>query len=198
MTRLEFISRLKLGLVGLPSAAAAEIVGDYETHFDDGVAAGRSEAEVAAALGDPGRLARELRAEAGIRRWNQERNPSAAAAAVFAVLGLGAIDILFLLPILMGVLGALFGVFIAVIAVFFSGGAVMVAGPFAEPPGGPLAAILLGLGMMAAAVAAGALLAIVTTWLVNGLVWFARLHYRLLKPALDPQPAAAQAQGDAE
>jgi uncharacterized membrane protein len=185
MTRQEFLRRLKVGLVGLPTTTAAEIVSDYETHFDDGLAAGRSEAEVAAALGDPDRLARELRAEAGAQRWHQEKNPSAAAAAVFAVLGLGAIDILILLPILMGVIGTIFGFFIAAIALFFSGGAVMVAGPFAAPPGGPLAAILFGLGLMAAATTIGALLAIVSVWLVNGLVWFARLHYRLLKPALE-------------
>jgi uncharacterized membrane protein len=186
MTRQEFLRRLRAGLVGLPTASANEIAADYETHFDDGIAAGRSEAEVAAALGDPDRLARELRAEAGAQRWHQEKNPSAAAAAVFAVLGLGAIDILILLPILMGVIGTLFGFFIAAIALFFSGGAVMVAGPFAAPPGGPLAAILFGLSLMAAATTLGALLAIVSIWLVNGLVWFARLHYRLLKPALEP------------
>ena len=187
MTRAEFIARLRTGLVGLPTATAADIVSDYETHFSDGVDAGRSEAEVAAALGDPQRLARELRAEAGAQRWHQEKNPSAAAAAVFAVLGLGAIDILILLPILMGVIGALFGVAIAVISVFFVGGGIMVAGPFADPPGGPLAAILGGLGLMAGATSAGALLAIVTVGLVNALIWFARLHYRLLKPALEPQ-----------
>lgn len=186
MTRQEFLRRLRAGLVGLPTANANEIAADYETHFDDGIAAGRSEAEVAAALGDPDRLARELRAEAGAQRWHQEKNPSAAAAAVFAVLGLGAIDILILLPILMGVIGTLFGFFIAAIALFFSGGAVMVAGPFAAPPGGPLAAILFGLSLMAAATTIGALLAIVSIWLVNGLIWFARLHYRLLKPALEP------------
>ena len=32
----------------------------------------------------------------------------------------------------------------------------------------------------------GALLTVFTIWLVNGVVWFARLHYRLLKPALEP------------
>ena len=187
MTRTEFLSRLRQGLVGLPMSVAAEIVADYETHFEDGAAAGRSEAEVAAALGDPSRLARELRAEAGAQRWHQEKNPSAAAAAVFAVLGLGAIDILILLPILMGVIGALFGIGIAVIAVFFTGGGLMVGGPFVDPPGGPMAAILAGLGLMAGATSAGALLAVVTIGLVNALVWFARLHYRLLKPALEPQ-----------
>ncbi|MBA3051465.1 MAG: hypothetical protein FP822_18155, partial [Brevundimonas sp.] len=68
------------------------------------------------------------------------------------------------------------------------GGAIMVAGPFAGFPGGPAAAILAGLGFMAGATAMAALTAIATIWLVNGVVWFARLHYRLLKPALDPQP----------
>jgi len=187
MTRAEFIARLKNGLVGLPTAAANDIVADYEAHFQDGLTAGRTEAEVAQALGDPARLARELKAEAGIQRWRQEKNPSAAAAAVFAVLGLGAIDILILLPILMGVVGTLFGFFIAAIALFFAGGGIMVAGPFAGFPGGPLAAILMGLGLMAGAVFIGALTTIVTIWLVNGTLWFARLHYRLLKPALEPE-----------
>jgi uncharacterized membrane protein len=46
---------------------------------------------------------------------------------------------------------------------------------------------MTALGLMAGAVFIGALLTIVTVWLVNGLVWFARLHYRLLKPAIEPQ-----------
>jgi uncharacterized membrane protein len=185
MTRAEFMGRLRRGLVGMPAAAAADIAADYEIHFEDGLAAGRSEAEVASALGDPDRLARELRAEAGAQRWHQEKNPSAAVAAIFAVLGLGAISILFLLPILMSVAMTLFGMFLAAIAVFIAGGAIMVAGPFAGFPGGPVAAILAGLGLMAGSTTLAALTAILTIWLVNGVVWFARLHYRLLKPALN-------------
>jgi uncharacterized membrane protein len=190
MTRAEFLSRLKRGLVGLPTSSAADILNDYEAHFDDGAQAGRTEAEVAAALGDPERLARELKAEAGVKRWTQEQTPSAAAGAVFAVLGLGAIDIIILLPILMGVIGTLFGILVAVVALFGSGIAVMVAGPFAGFPGGALSAFFIGLGLMAGAVTIGALLAIATILLVNGLIWFARLHYRLLKPALEPQAPA--------
>ncbi len=190
MTRAEFMGRLRRGLVGMPTSAAAEIAADYEIHFEDGLAAGRSEAEVAAALGDPDRLSRELRAEAGAQRWHQEKNPSAAAGAILAVLGLGAIDLLILLPIFMSVVGVLFGFFMAAIGVFIGGGAIMVAGPFAGFPGGAAAAILAGLGLMAAATALAALTAIATIWLINGTVWFARLHYRLLKPALDPQPQA--------
>ena len=192
MTRAEFMGRLRRGLVGMPAAAAADIAADYESHFEDGLAAGRSEAEVAAALGDPDRLSRELRAEAGARRWDQEKNPSAAAGAVFAVLGLGAIDLLILLPIFMTVVGVLFGFFMAAIGVFIGGGAVMIAGPLAGFPGGVATAILAGIGMMAGATVIGALTAIVTILLVNATVWYALLHYRLLKPALEPQ---AQADG---
>ena len=193
MTRAEFMGRLRRGLVGMPTAAAADIASDYETHFEDGAAAGRSEAEVATALGDPDRLARELRAEAGAQRWHQEKNPSAAAGAVFAVLGLGAIALLILLPIFMSVVGVLFGFFMAAIGVFVGGGVVMIAGPVAGFPGGVMTAILGGLGMMAGATAVGALTAVATILLVNATVWYARLHYRLLKPALEPH---AQVQGD--
>ncbi|MES2341489.1 MAG: DUF1700 domain-containing protein [Pseudomonadota bacterium] len=187
MTRQAFLDRLRLGLSGLPAAAVAEIVADYEAHFAEGEAAGRTEAEVAQALGDPGRLARELRAEAGLKRWESERNPSAAASAIFAVLGLGAIDLLVLLPIVLSIAGTLLGLFVAVIAVFGSGGFVFAAGPFLDPPGGAAAAMLAGIGLMAAAVSIGALLCLVTVGFVNVLVWYGRLHYRLLKPAIDPQ-----------
>jgi uncharacterized membrane protein len=187
MTRQAFMARLREGLRGLPAQSQADIAADYEAHFTEGAAAGRSEAEVAAALGDPGRLARELRAEAGLKRWEAERNPSAAASAVFAVLGLGALDILILLPILMGVGGAMFGIGVAIIAVFVAGGAVFAVGPFTGMPGGPAAAVLAGIGLMTGAVSAGAVLAMATIGLVNALVWYGRLHYQLLKPALEPQ-----------
>jgi uncharacterized membrane protein len=187
MTRQAFMARLLEGLRGLPPTAVADIVADYNVHFNEGAAAGRSEADVAAALGDPGRLARELRAEAGLRRWETERSASAGASAVFAVLGLGALDILILLPVLMGVGSAIFGLGVAAVAVFFAGGVVFAAGPFMGLPGGTTAAILAGIGLMAGAASGAAVLAIVTTGLVNALVWYGRLHYRLLKPALEPQ-----------
>jgi uncharacterized membrane protein len=186
MTRQAFMARLREGLRGLPPSAQADIVADYENHFNEGAAAGRSEADVAAGLGDPGRLARELRAEIGLRRWEEERSPAAGASAIFAVLGLGALDILVLLPILMGIGGTIFGVGVAVIAVFFAGGVVFAAGPFSGLPGGAGAAVLAGIGLMAGAASMGAVLAIVTVGLVNALVWYGRLHYRLLKPALEP------------
>jgi len=188
MTRQDFIARLRLGLVGLPEQVQSDIVADYETHFTEAAAAGRSEADVAAALGDPDRLARELRAEAGVRRWQAQRNPEAAAAAVFAVLGLGAIDILVLLPILISVVSIIFATGIVALVGFVGGAVWFAAGPFAHAPGGIAAALLTGLGLMAGGVSLTAVVTLVSTGLVNALIWYGRLHYQLLKPAIDPQP----------
>lgn len=185
MTRDEFMGRLRRGLVGLNTRTAAEIASDYEQHFDDGGADGRTESEVAAALGDPDRLARELRAEAGARRWDQEQNPAAAAGAIFGLIGLGAIDILILLPIVFPVFGAVLALLLTGVGVFIAGGFVAIAGSFFGGPGGVLAAILMGVGLMGAGIFMVGLMALLTKWLIDATVWYARLHYRVLKPALD-------------
>jgi len=185
MTRQEFLTRLRNGLAGMPATAITDIVSDYETHFADGQAAGRSEEEVAAALGDPTRLARELRAEQGLKAWRETRNPSTAVTAVFAVLGLGALDFLFLFPILIGVASALLALYISDIVGIICGGAMLVGGPFYDGPGGIAALMLAGLGVIAISVSLGALTILATIWLVNGLVWYGRLHFRLLKPAIE-------------
>jgi uncharacterized membrane protein len=185
MTRQAFMARLREGLRGLPPQAVADILADYETHFTEGEAAGRSEADVAAALGDPDRLARELRAESSLARWRDERSPSAAGAAIFAVLGLGAFDLIILLPILMSIGGVIFAFYMASIVGFFAGGAALVVGPFTDFPGGGAASALFGIGVMAASSSAFAINTLISIGLINALVWYGRLHYRLLKPALE-------------
>ncbi len=185
MTRQAFIARLRDGLTGLPAQAVADIISDYETHFAEGEAAGRTEAEVAAALGDPGRLAREIRAESSLSRWKSERSPGAAAGAIAAVLGLGAIDVLILLPVLMPVIGVLFALGVASVVGMFAGGGIFVVGPFAGFPGGIAAALLAGIGVMAGSASLGAVVTLASIGLINALVWYGRLHYRLLKPALE-------------
>src|SRR5258708_24446431 len=102
MTKAEFLDTLRRRLAGLPQSEIDELLGDYATHFADGMAAGRSEAEIAQALGDPMRLARELRAEAGFRRWETERTPASFFAVLFGFVALVAVDFVFLLPLLGG------------------------------------------------------------------------------------------------
>jgi uncharacterized membrane protein len=187
MNRQEFLSRLRRGLRGLPADTAEDFCADYESHFTDGAAAGRSEAEVASALGDPARLAKELRAEAGLKRWEAERNPSSAAAAVLAVLGLATIDVVLLLPVLLTVGGILLGLFVAAIGIFIAGVTMLTHAVMGRHimTVDPMTVSLAALGLMSLGVAVAALLIPAVVGLLNLLGRYGRLHYRLLQPALE-------------
>ena len=74
MTREAFLAALRGGLAVLSPGQIDDVLADYRSHFDEGLADGRSEEEISAALGDPTRLAAELRAEAGFRRWENSRS----------------------------------------------------------------------------------------------------------------------------
>ena len=54
-------------------------------------------------------------------------------------------------------------------------------------PGGALAAALLGVGLMGMGIFMIGTMALLTKWLIDATVWYARLHYRVIKPALEPQ-----------
>lgn len=185
MIRQHFLLRLRAGLRGLPPATVEEIVADYNAHFEDALAAGRDEASVAAALGDPARLARELRAEFGMRLWEAEPTPMNAASALFGVLGLAALDIIVLLPITLSVLGTLLGFFIASVGAIGVGAVVMVAGPLWTDEVAPIAIVLAGLGCVGLGTAMGAVTTLFSIWTINVLSWYGRLHLKLIRPALE-------------
>lgn len=176
--RLTFLATLRAGLRGAPPGAVDDIIADYTSHFEVGATKGRSEEEITAALGDPLALADELRVEARIERWEEKRSPASAAKVVAGVIGLG--------------LASTFLVFVALplasIFVFLSLAAILgivAAGVWFIFAGvslglGPALSLLAGAGLIFAAIALGALLALLLFALVSGLARYARLHYRLL------------------
>jgi len=87
--------------------------------------------------------------------------------------------------VLIAIGGALFGLFIASIACFFAGGAVFGGSLVYTGPGGMGAALLSGLGLMAGSASVASVLSLISIGLVNALVWYGRLHFRLLKPAIE-------------
>ena len=182
MTKDQFLAALRAHLTGVSPAAADDILADYASHFDEGMAAGRSEAAIAAALGDPARLARELRAQAGRKRWEEERSPSAAAGAVLAILSRGAIDLLILLPVLMVVCSLIFAFGCVAAALTVAGIIMLMASPFAIFGGGFVQALLGGFGFMSGGVALGCLVTLAGVGLVNFLIRYGRFHMRLIKP----------------
>ena len=99
MNRVAFLTILRDGLAGLPAHEIDDILADYVAYFDEAHASGRSEEEVAAAVGDPRRLARELRAESGLRRWENHHSLGNSKAVLLALGGLAAVEVLVSLPI---------------------------------------------------------------------------------------------------
>src|SRR5262249_25333324 len=184
MNRTSFLARLRDGLFGLPAQEIDDIVADYASHFAEGQAAGRSEDEGAAALGNPARLAKELRAEAGLRRWEERRNPGNLAGAVIALLGLATVDLIFLLPLLFVVvlLIFIFGVVLFAVTIAGVGVVISILGNLSSIQS-VLARGFAGVGLVAGGIGGGALLLLIVDALVRLLGSYARLHYQLLNPS---------------
>jgi uncharacterized membrane protein len=188
MNRATFLRILRDGLAGLPAPDIDEVLTDYTAYFDEAHASGRSEEDVATALGDPRRLARELRAETGLRRWENHRSLRNSGAALLALGGLAAVDILLLLPLLFAVtlIVLVIGLVIFVLGIVGIGALLSLfkVGQFAS-----IAAMVLraaaGIGLIAASMGCGALLLLALNAAVKMLGNYARLHYRLLKPEQD-------------
>ncbi len=184
-TRQAFLNRLRAGLRGLPPAAINDIMSDYDTHFAEAAAKGRSEEEVAKKLGDPTRLVRELRAEAGLRRWEEQRTAASAVGAIVAVLGLATIDVFILLPLLIAVGAALLALIISGACVCLAGALFLVVAMVHLVPGfggSWLQGVLLGIGITSGGASTVAFCILFLVGMVNLLVRYGRLHYRALQP----------------
>ena len=189
MNRTAFLSILHDGLTGLAERDVDEILSDYDAYFDEGVASGRSEEDIAAALGDPGRLARELRAETGLRRWETHRSLRNSYAAVLALGGLAAVDILLLVPLLFAavVIMLVLGLVMFVLGIIGIGLLLSVIKLAMVAPIATLVLrVLAGIGLIAASGGIAMLLLLAFNGALRKLGEFARLHYRLLKPEQHP------------
>ncbi|RXT42790.1 DUF1700 domain-containing protein [Bradyrhizobium betae] len=189
MDRVAFLTILNDGLAGLPAREIDEIIADYMSYFDEALTSGRSEAEVAAALGDPRRLARELRAETGLRHWENHRSLGNSAAALLALGGLATVDILLLLPLLCAVTLIMLVVGLVILALGIVGIGLLLSlvkvGHFASVAA-MLPRAVAGIGLITGSVGGGALLLLALNGAVKMLGNYARLHYQLLKPEQDP------------
>jgi uncharacterized membrane protein len=189
MNRDAFLHILSDGLDGLPAQEIDDILADYVAYFDEADTSGRSEEEVAAALGDPRRLARELRAETGLRRWENHRSLGNSGAALLALGGLAAVDILLLLPLLFAVMLSMIVMGLVIFVLGIVGIGLLLSlfkvGHFVSIAAMVLRA-LAGIGLIAGSMGCIALLLLALNGAVKMLGSYARLHYRLLKPEQHP------------
>jgi uncharacterized membrane protein len=185
MTKDAFLQRLREELAGLPDDEIGEILADYGAYFEDAEMDGRPAEEVVQALGDPNRLARELRTERSLRRWERERTARSLLGAILALGGLALVDLVVLLPLLLIVGLVLLALSLPLVIVGIVGFAKLVSLlPFgAGPPADMvLQELLTGIGLVAASLGGGMLLLIVLRTGMAALARYVRLHYRLLHP----------------
>ena len=133
MNREQFLARLGKALGGLSAAEKREILADYEEHFRSGLAEGRSEEEIARALGSPAVLGGSYRVESLTDSSRQGWGAADVIRAVFASLSLGLFNAIIVLGPFIGLLGVLAGLWAAAGSLALSGVAGMlggIVGPF--------------------------------------------------------------------
>ncbi len=185
MSQQEFLENLRRELGDVPVRDVDEIIEDYRSYFDEARVAGRDMEEVVAAHGDIRRLAQELRAETGLRRWEEHHTPANLWKAVLALGGLAAADIIILLPALL-VLGLITLVLFFVLSLFGVIGIGtlldLVSSSYDPTEGTATYLLFRSIGLLTASIGGGVLLVFALRKAMTQLVRYARLHYRLLQP----------------
>lgn len=98
MDKTEYLDALKRAMTGLAPEVQAKTLAFYEQRFVDGVAAGRSEADIAAEQDDPRKIAMTLRASSHMAAFEQKRNPANFVRMAFAAVGLAIFNLFMVVP----------------------------------------------------------------------------------------------------
>ncbi|UAC48744.1 DUF1700 domain-containing protein [Bacillus aquiflavi] len=99
----KFLQQLESLLRELPEHDRAEILYDYEEHFANGFANGKSMEEIAKELGNPRNIAKELLADDKISRAETNKSIGNISKAIFAAIGMSFFNLLFILAPVIGI-----------------------------------------------------------------------------------------------
>jgi uncharacterized membrane protein len=200
MNRETFLTQLKRSLSGLPEAEKREILYDYEEHFRIGMENGKSEEQIAGALGNPRVLGKSYRIDALLGPEAEPAEGEAAAGrtrskagrilrAVFASVSLGVFNALFVVGPFAGAVAVLVSLWAAAASLALSGVAILVGlvlAPFFPQIAGLAAvevlfAILAAAGIGALGVLAGVGMLKLTRWFWLGIEKYVRFNLRIIR-----------------
>lgn len=131
MNKQEFINKLSNALGNMTYEEKNDILYDYEEHFRIAIEKGKTEEEAAENLGNPEAIAKYYRANAAINKAESNKSVKHITGAVFSVLGLGFINLVFILGPYLGIVGVLLGLFGASVGVVVAGIVGIIAAIFA-------------------------------------------------------------------
>ncbi|WP_338762242.1 DUF1700 domain-containing protein [Massilia sp. METH4] len=98
MGKQEYLDALKKAMTGLPPETAAKTLAYYEQRFIDGLVAGRGEAEIAAELDDPRKIAMTLRANVHLQSFEQRKTPASFGRMLLSFAGLAVFNLFMVVP----------------------------------------------------------------------------------------------------
>ncbi len=125
MNQQEYIRNLKQTLAGMPYEQVQNIVSEYEQRFTEGLAAGRSEDEIAKELDDPKKIAAKMKTQATVNAFNEKKTVANFGRMFVSFIGLAFFNFFMLIPasIYMAFLMSAYAVAFA----FFVGGSALTA-----------------------------------------------------------------------
>ncbi len=113
MKQQAFMSQLESSLAGLTQMDIEQILADYNEYFRAAAQVGRNEEEVAASLGDPQRLGRDLRVQKLYGQWQQKRTFGGLVRTVGAIARLGVLNFLLAIPFIIYLCVLTAGIFVS-------------------------------------------------------------------------------------
>ncbi|MBD8069575.1 DUF1700 domain-containing protein [Bacillus sp. PS06] len=108
MNKDHFLQQLRASLKRLPDAELTDIVQDYEEYFTFGLEEGKSEAEIAASLGSPSQIAKEILADYHLEKVTTSATTGNIFRALWAVIGLGFFNLVIVLGPAIGLAALIF------------------------------------------------------------------------------------------
>lgn len=189
MNRVEFINSLTTQLSKISQAERDEILYDYEEHFSIGLEHGKSEEEIAQDLGDPKIIGKQFAADAIVKQAAQSRTVGGITRAVFAIAGLGFLNLIFVLGPFLVLASLLIALFAASVAILLSGFALVLAA-FAAPlfPGSinlaginPAVIVFTGIGLASLGALCFIGMTCVAKWFFYGILCYLNMNVKLIK-----------------
>lgn len=188
MNKSEFIAIMDKSIGKISDVVKKDILYDYEEHFTVGLEKGNTEEEIALALGDPRQLARQFRAECALRQAEGSSSAGNVFRAVFAAVGLGFFNLVFVLGPFLGVAGVLIGLFLTSLGILVGGLALILAvvvSPFLPElisiDFNPLILLFTGIGVTALGVLCNILMYYLMKFCLKVTVSYLNMNYRIIK-----------------
>jgi uncharacterized membrane protein len=183
MTKQDFMHRLENALARLKPEERREILADFEEHFANGMASGKTEEEVARELGDPAVLAEQY--TEGLPEPKTPVKASGVAAGALASIALLLFNAMIAIPVIASLFAVWVSLWVVVVSLFVASLFCFITPFFAwiDPINGLIIAgvFALGISMLALTVLAGIGMVYASKWAYKGLAAYLKAHIRIIK-----------------